>query len=233
MYNYPPHLVNAPTDNVFSTPWEFATSMTPGSHDIISSPGQRDFRLGYHFDATEPDTDLAMYWYRRAAKGGHDTACLNLGVLYETGHQGRIQGDPGSAAYWYWEARALSKAMFNLGRLFWSGNGVPTDRGVAYRLFLSAASDGNVMAMVNVGAMCIAGHGISTDYAAAKAWLSLAARHGNAVAHQNLGLLYEFRGDNDRAMYHYSHATGGQHDRTVGQELSDSLREGREPLIFT
>jgi TPR repeat protein len=200
---------------------------------------QAEFLLGYHFDVEAPTTAQAIYWYERAAQRGHVVAQLNLGVLYETGHQGRRSADYSSAAQWYFSAaqRGNAGAQFNLGRLFWSGKGLPRNYDACFRFFKRAGKQGHAMALTNVGAMFMSGNGVKKDPVAARRWSRLAADKHNAVAHQNLGVMHE-RGlggpvDPVKAAEHFRHAMDTSMDHVVSQKLSNDLRKTTAPLIFT
>ncbi|CEP02520.1 Sel1 repeat [Plasmodiophora brassicae] len=207
---------------------------------------QDEFMLGYHFDVGAIDgqtmpasTAQALYWYKRAADNGHTIAQLNLGVLYETGHQNAQARDYPRAVRWYYQA-ALSGhqgAQFNLGRLFWSGKGVPQDLKTAFGFFKKAAKKGNHMAMTNVGAMYMSGNGVRANANEARRWSQLAAMKSNAVAHHNLGVMYENglggRRDLELAASHFRQALDPAMDHPVSEALSRELRRSRDPLIFT
>lgn len=204
---------------------------------------QSEFLLGYHFDVGipgfEPNTDQAIFWYSRAAKRGHVVAQLNLGVLHETGHQGRRERDYELAVVWYHRAasRGHSGAQFNLGRLFWSGKGVPRDFRSSFRFFKRAGKQGHAMALTNVGAMYMSGNGVPQNAAKARKWSLRAAKKNNAVAHHNIGVMYEQALGSPRDMVqanaHFALAMDPSLDHPVTPELSADLRRSSDPLIFT
>ena len=204
---------------------------------------QSEFLLGYHFDVgmpgCEPNTQQAIFWYSRAANRGHVVAQLNLGVLHETGHQGRQKRDYGNAVLWYHRAasRGHSGAQFNLGRLFWSGKGVERDFKSSFRFFKRAGKQGHAMALTNVGAMYMSGNGVPQNAAKARKWSMRAAVKNNAVAHHNIGVMYEQGlggpANMDKANAHFALAMDPSLDHPVTRELSADLRRSSDPLIFT
>lgn len=75
-------------------------------------------------------------------------------------------------------ARGIQTAQFNLGYLYLTGDGVPTDELLAETLFRKAADQGFVMAMVNLAQMYRTGYGrVPKDVTLATKWLELAAPH--------------------------------------------------------
>jgi uncharacterized protein len=72
-----------------------------------------------------------------------------------------------------------SAAQFNLGLLYYEGEGVPQNYGEAAKWFERAAEQGYASAQYNLGAMYGVGHGVKRDYSKAYLWLSLCAAAGN------------------------------------------------------
>lgn len=68
-----------------------------------------------------------------------------------------------------------SAAQFNLGLLYFDGNGVPQNFSEAARWFQEAADQGYAKAQYNLGGMYGAGRGVKRDYIKAYVWLSLCA----------------------------------------------------------
>ena len=81
-----------------------------------------------------------------------------------------------------------SAAQFNLGLLYYDGNGVPQNFSEAARWFQEAADRGWAKAQYNLGAMYGAGRGVKRDYSKAYVWLSLCAAQGDekCVAQRDL-----------------------------------------------
>jgi len=154
------------------------------------------FSLGYCYDlgkGVEAHTNDAIYWYTIAANRGHAIAQNNLGVLYSTGHNGRMQKDQAEALYWYKKAakKGNPNAQFHCGLAHMNGEGLEKrDDGMAFQWFKKAAKQGHVLAMSNVGAMYMGGRGIQKNYKKAFKWLMKAIAGGDAVAMHNAGVMY-------------------------------------------
>jgi len=81
--------------------------------------------------------------------------------------------------------------MFNLGHLYYEGQGVPRDYEEARRLFLRAAELGNASAMNSLGRMYHEGRGVKKDDREAVRRFENAAAAGNSSAMNNLGYMVE------------------------------------------
>jgi TPR repeat protein len=82
-----------------------------------------------------------------------------------------------------WEPLAeegSSAAQYNLGLLYYNGQGAPQDFGHAAELFQEAADQGYPKAQHNLGAMYGIGKGVRRDYIIAYKWLNLCAAAGEA-----------------------------------------------------
>ena len=85
-------------------------------------------------------------------------------------------------------AIALSSAQFNLGLMYFDGQGVPQDFAEAADWFRKSARQGFVKAQYNLGELLATGKGIRKDYVEAHMWLNLCAASGNTTcaAHRDL-----------------------------------------------
>ena len=93
----------------------------------------------------------------------------------------------------YFETSATqgnSKAMFNLGKLYYYGNGVHQDYSRAKELFDESAQNNNSDALVALGKLYFYGEGVEKDYSKAKEYFELAVRQNNSEALVSLGNLY-------------------------------------------
>ncbi len=79
-------------------------------------------------------------------------------------------------------------AQFNLGLLYYEGQGVPQDFGEAAHWFEQAADHGYAKAQYNLGSMYGIGKGVKRDYGIAYKWMSLCAATGDekCVAQRDL-----------------------------------------------
>lgn len=79
-------------------------------------------------------------------------------------------------------------AQFNLGLMYFDGQGVPQDFAEAADWFRKSARQGFVKAQYNLGELLATGKGIRKDYVEAHMWLNLCAASGNTTcaAHRDL-----------------------------------------------
>lgn len=78
--------------------------------------------------------------------------------------------------------QGYANAQFNLGVLYYSGQGVPQDYPEAARLYRLAAEQGNANAQINLGVLYGIGRGVPQDYVTAHMWLNIAGANGIASA---------------------------------------------------
>ena len=84
-----------------------------------------------------------------------------------------------------------SSAQFNLGLMYYNGEGVPKDDSEAIRWYRLAAENGNTEAQINLGKMYVDGEGIPKDDSEAIRWFRLAAENGNTDAPYYLGVMFD------------------------------------------
>jgi len=95
-----------------------------------------------------------------------------------------------------------AKAQFNLGLMYYKGEGVRQDKFEAARFFRKAAEQGNAEAQANLGILYYNGDGVQQDKAEAARWLRKAAEQGDAEAQSTLRQLA--RGQTPMgAVYHH------------------------------
>lgn len=164
--------------------------------DAHSGDELAQFSLGYCYDVgqrIEANTNEAIFWYTLAANQGHLIAQNNLGVLYSTGHMGRVAKDPAEALHWYKLAakQGNCNAQFHCGLAHMNGEGLEDrDDNMAFYWFKKAAKQGHVLSMSNVGAMYMGGRGVDQNYKKAFKWLLKAVDENDPVATHNLGVMY-------------------------------------------
>jgi len=191
------------------------------------------FTLGYYFDVgaggVEPNTEEAIHYYQLAAMDGHEIAQNNIGVLYSTGHRGRIAKNAPEALHWYKKAAVQfhnASAQFHCGLAYMNGEGLDEkDDAIAFQYFKMAAKQGHLLSQSNVGAMYMGGRGINTNYYKARKWLLKAAAMEDAVALHNLGVIYSAGYGVDPNMslsYEYFARSMGGRNRTM---ISDELHQ--------
>lgn len=84
----------------------------------------------------------------------------------------------------------LMEAFCNLGVMYATGQGVPSDRTEAAKWYRLAAERGYAQAQHNLGVMYANGEGVSRDGVEAMKWYRRAAAQGYARAQANLGVMY-------------------------------------------
>ena len=78
--------------------------------------------------------------------------------------------------------QGAAAAQFNLGGLYYYGEGVPQDYGEAVRWYRLAADQGHAGAQASLGVMYAGGWGVPQDDIAAHMWTNLAAAQGDENA---------------------------------------------------
>ena len=73
-------------------------------------------------------------------------------------------------------------AQYNLGLMYYYGQGVPQDYAEAVKWYRLAAEQGDEVAQYNLGVMLKNGRGVPQDYEEAIKWYRLAAEQGYASA---------------------------------------------------
>lgn len=131
---------------------------------------------------TEQDVDQAT----ELAKLGDAEAEANLGVMLSS------RGDYKRAAIWYKRAADLgiATAAYNLGTLYYNGQGFPQDYAAAHHWFEQAAKRNDPYAEFQLGSMYDSGKGVDKDAKQEFYWYNKAGRQGLAAAQYNLAVLY-------------------------------------------
>ncbi len=134
--------------------------------------------------------DLAVKWWRRAARDGSVWGQFNLGLQYAEGNG--VAQDWGWALYWYQCAAKGGDdfAWCNLGKCYWDGKGVSKDEKKAYRLMKRASDAGNAIARLNLGYMYCFGECVRKNGKKAFRYYQEAMELGCSSAVNNLGYCY-------------------------------------------
>ena len=82
-------------------------------------------------------------------------------------------------------------AQYNLGEMYYHGEGVHQDYKQAVKWFTKAAKQGHAKAQYNLGVIYRQGDGVQKDYKQAVKWYIKSAEQGHAKAQHNLGLMYK------------------------------------------
>ena len=83
-----------------------------------------------------------------------------------------------------------SSAQFNLGLMYYEGQGIPQNDVEAIRWYRAAAEQGHAKAQFNLGNRYAHGRGVAQNYVEAVRWFRDAAEQGYANAQYNLGVMY-------------------------------------------
>ena len=86
--------------------------------------------------------------------------------------------------------QGYAKAQFNLGLMYYNGQGVRQDYTQAVQWYRKAAEQGLADAQYNLGVAYEKGKGVRQDDAQAVQWYRKAAEQGDAEAQYNLGVMY-------------------------------------------
>ena len=94
----------------------------------------------------------------------------------------------------YWTSKAAAQghifSQYNLGYMYWSGEGTSEDYEEAFYWFSKAAEQRFAPAQTYLGMMYLDGRGVDEDFEEAFIWFSIAAEQGNAEAQCRLALMY-------------------------------------------
>ncbi|KAJ1558301.1 hypothetical protein HK096_002420 [Nowakowskiella sp. JEL0078] len=174
---------------------------------------RRYSRPGVHMDRVEADEwftkcremgEICVAWLLKAAekfnlpvdKSNLSIANYCLGVCY---HDGICVAPDAFKAFTYYQ-RALNynldeptlpDALTNLALCLHSGTGTPPNITLAFRLFHTAATHGDVTAMYNIGHCFETGVGVAKSLEDAVMWYYKAAERGCCYAQNCLGYLCE------------------------------------------
>ena len=131
---------------------------------------------------TKQDIQEAM----QLAKIGDAEAQSNLGVMLAS------RGEYAKAAYWEEQAAnaGLDTAAYNLGTLYFNGEGFPKDYVTAHHWFMQSADRGNMYAEFQLAMTYNTGQGVQKDPAKEIYWYEKAARQGLSPAQYNLAVIY-------------------------------------------
>jgi TPR repeat protein len=107
---------------------------------------------------------------------------ISSAANFDTGLTAYQKGDY-AAALKEWRPLAdqgVAAAQFNLGLMYYEGQGLPLDFGQAAAWFTKSAEQDYAKAQYNLGAMYGIGKGVKRDYVQAYKWLNLCAAKGDA-----------------------------------------------------
>tara|TARA_A100001037_G_scaffold300782_1_gene328974 strand:+ start:904 stop:1488 length:585 start_codon:yes stop_codon:yes gene_type:complete len=119
----------------------------------------------------------------------------NIPVLadYEDGVEAAFAGDFDTAYKEFTIAaqEGLSLAQYNLGILYFTGQGVEQNYEEAFKWTKEAAEQGHLNAQFNLGSLYLDGQGIQTNVSEGINWVTLAAKSGHANSAYTLAKMYQ------------------------------------------
>jgi TPR repeat protein len=158
-----------------------------------SSRGMYLLALAHEYGAGVPkNAEVAVNWYRRAAKQEFPPAQCAMGYCYETGDV--VVKSAAEAIAWFRKAAEQGDflAQFKLGYAYDEGRGVDKDAKEAVTWYRKSADQGFVLAQHNLAVAYETGSGIDPDAKEAVKWYRNAAEQGYFRSQLNLGLCYEY-----------------------------------------
>lgn len=165
------------------------TSFTEGFRNGDAASGYymaRMLELGLGIEA---DKAAAVRLYQQTAADGYVASLNRVALMHYTGEEGLTQ-DYAKAAE-YFEVAALqgdANALYNLGKLFFRGQGVEANPGKALEYYRKAADLDHILALNTLGGLYRFGAQTGTDAELARDYFARSAAFGNAVG------LYETAG---------------------------------------
>ena len=111
---------------------------------------------------------------------------------FQDGFDAARKGDH-QTAYKLWlplAEQGVAEAQYNLGLMYFKGEGVPQDYKEAVKWWKLSAEQGDASAQFNLGQMYRKGQGVPQDYKEAVRLYRLSAEQGDAYAQHNLGNRY-------------------------------------------
>ena len=192
MFRHPPafkHLANAAfacslgLSALLAAPASAADHLPPGVKVIFMHPPTY---VGKYPDEHTTYSDADIVQAEELAKLGDADVQVNLGVMLQS------RGKFSQAAGWYKRAAAagIGTAAYDLGTLYYNGQGFAQDDTEALRWFRLAAERGDPFGEFQLGMMCGLGRGVTADSAEELRWYAKAARQGLPAAQYNLAVMY-------------------------------------------
>ncbi|HEX2669187.1 MAG TPA: tetratricopeptide repeat protein [Gammaproteobacteria bacterium] len=156
--------------------------LPPGIKVVYIHPPAYVDKVPGHTTYTDQDIEQAG----ELARLGDAEAQANLGVMLTT------RGKYAEAATWYKRAAdmGIATAAYNLGTLYYNGQGFPQDYAQARHWFELAARRNDPYAEFQLGMMYGNGKGVDPDPAAEMRWYTKAASQGLPAAQYNLAVMY-------------------------------------------
>jgi TPR repeat protein len=168
--------VEARASDEAETPAETETPAAECQRLVVDIPGDK-IETGPALAACRaavghaPDDDALHFLLGRVLSATQD--------FTEAAKEFRIAADAGNA-----------RAQFNLGRMYFRGDGVGIDQAEAAKWFRLAADQGHAIAQFNLAIAHYQGAGVEQSFEEAVKWFAAAAEQGDAESQYNLALMY-------------------------------------------
>ena len=152
---------------------------------------------------------------------------------YEDGVNAAFEGDFATAfrEFSISAEEGLDLAQYNLGILYFTGQGVDQDFKAAFRWTEAAALQGHVGAQLNLGSLYYFGNGVRQDGDKAVEWYENSARSGNGAAAYTLAAMYRDGDhvDRDPVLAHVWAAWAAQYDHAEAGAMIEELESQLRP----
>lgn len=151
----------------------------------VDADAQRNLQTRYQaaLQALEARSPGAIDGLKVVANQGYAPAQYQLSLAY--GGQGSV-ATPDKTEARLWTQRAadggIAAAMYNLGSMYYSGDGGPQDRPMAAMWFRKAAERGVLDSQYNLGILYQEGMGVPINLSESYKWLKIAAKGGDKDA---------------------------------------------------
>ena len=152
---------------------------------------------------------------------------------YEDGVNAALSGDFETAFREFTIAAeaGLDLAQYNLGILYFTGQGVEQDFEAAFRWTEAAALQGHAAAQLNLGSLYYFGNGVREDRDQAVEWYENSARAGNGAAAFTLAAMHR-DGDHvgrDPVLAHAWAAWAARYDHPEAAAMMEELEDRMRP----
>jgi len=123
------------------------------------------------------------------------------------------------AAKWYRMSaeQGYAEAQYELGEMYYAGEGVEKNYSEALKWIRKSADQGNANAQNTMGHMYYLGDGVTENFSEAVKWYRKSAEQGNKYAQYNLGKMYESGDgvtlDYEKAVEWYQKAAKNGHEK--------------------
>lgn len=146
----------------------------------------------YYLDgeAVGRDYELAMQWFKKAAKQNNSSAQFYIGLMYSEGLG--LKRDYIAALEWYEKSAAQNdpKGFYGIGLLYYRGKGIKQDYTTALGYFQHAAGLGYADAYAYLGIIYEKGLGVEKQLDTAFQYNHQGAESGSLMAQYNLSRMY-------------------------------------------